>query len=258
MIVASKTAQLSNKPPDLADTRFRQFANGPITVRDKDSAPWLLEDEKFEGSFFVLHYINGARSDSPSPVVASETSSVPVQSFAYTGFEADDAYIFTRRFVFDSKVDEASGKAETVLINKDTMRLVKYNPSNEFVDEFELIDMPTPPANMNDLKLLDGKFWIAKNGDGSVKTDGTEPFTRGAEYTAYFVIKDDGEFDNVKDPDTPDGQKVIQDPNGLFAQPRPSGGSSGCSVGKNNVYDLALLALLALGLVALRVRTRKG
>ncbi len=252
--VFSKTARLNNSPPALPDLRFTQFTSGPITVFG-DGAPWMVEDQKLEKTdpkYAENQYILGTG-------VASQTRQ-PVQTFAYTGFSEGDAYIFKREFIFNSKADEVSGKKDTLLINKDTMRLVKYNLSNEFVGEFELIDVPVPPKNMDGLKLFDGKFWLTKNvGDGIVKTDGTEPFVEGARYYVYFVIKDDGEFDNTKDPDTPDGQKVISDPNGLFAQPRPSGGgSSGCSVGENNVYDLTLLTLFALGLVILRVRIRKA
>ncbi len=247
--VLTKTAKYDNVLPD----------NPPISYGPTYDQPGTTSKPSPKGETGAAHVVVPQSTDNYEEPAGNITytpdaagNSGPIQSFAYTGFTAGDSYIFNRSFTYASPAD-----GSTEYVNADTLRLEKYAGGQRSTYNFTLISTPTKDYVDANIDKLSGQFWAVKDVAGDSDVEIGEAFVPG-NYTIYFVIKDNHEGFDIDD--TPGD---IEDPNGLFAQASPSNSSSssGCSVGGTSAYDMALIMLLALGLLGLRtlrVRTRKN
>ncbi len=104
-----------------------------------------------------------------------------------------------------------------------------------------------------------GKFWITSKKLDTVLTE-NDKLEIGNAYYIHFAIEDDSEFDLDKT------NKIIQDPVIVTADSLPKaptapyaghGGGGGCTIGTSAQYDLALVILAALGLLAIRIYRKR-
>ncbi len=136
----------------------------------------------------------------------------------------------------------------------ETVRLHKYI-NNADIRPFTF----TGSVNADDIDSHAGQYWI---------TDRTleKPLAAGSvlevgkAYYIHFAIENDTEFDLDKDP------AKVQDPVIVTADSFPKvptapyaghGGGGGCTIGTAAQYDLALVILAALGLLAIRIYRKR-
>ncbi len=194
----------------------------------------------------------------------------PIQEFALEGFSKGDAYVFSRDFVYYKRDGlEESGKKDYLVYDSGNLfQLEKYS-NGRLNKEFKRSPLVTEPpfalTTREDFIRSDGYYWIKRLDEGGdpVETKKGEEYQEGATYRVYFIIVDDGPYDLKNDSLVEDGDKVIQDPNGLYLQPASNYNTDGttttraCSVGNGEMYDILLLFLATLAFVTFRTYRRK-
>ncbi len=269
-------------PEDVNDSFYSDFflpssnaygqkgTEGTITITE-EGAPFPQEflGTNYRENQQAVAFANPDGMNSTSPIIGFE-----LKGFNDQAAEGDlDAYIFTRKFNYNA--DSLAEGEDAPFINIENIQLEKWDnvdKAPEFRADFELAESYPPigtELTRSEVQKLNGKYWLTAtppiiDPDTGLMADGeevlvdvragTERFAPNTPYILYYVIQDNGNFDLNPEKGT------IRDPNALYATtPRPGGSSSsGCSVSGKSAYDLALLALFALGFVVLRVRTRKG
>ena len=105
----------------------------------------------------------------------------------------------------------------------------------------------------------DGKFWVTTKAVETPLAENTimEP---GQAYYVHFTVQDDGSYDLDNNAGKIEGQ-IFVTANKLPVAPTTPyaghGGGGGCTIGTTAQYDLALVILAALGLLAIRIYRKR-
>ncbi len=170
--------------------------------------------------------------------------------FSASGLTADSVYIAQRTFTYIG---------EPLPINSDNILLRKFKDNNSTNLDFTLYNGKPDLTSQAFLGDMDGKFWLQESGQTDyIDTSQDNNFTSGTSYIVYFGIKNNGEYDANEALDSIKDPNFLNTGSGVGPGNSSNSSSSGCSVGATSAYDMALLALFALGLVALRMRSRKS
>jgi len=189
----------------------------------------------------------------------------PAATFKATVPATDSVGLFsTLPFVYEG--------AEKLAINKANVHLQKLLERNDGKLFFTFMDnnMPADKAVTED---GGGKFWIERVAPAYQDVMYTTAFAtetlhlvdgsnapveqfleKGKAYVMFFTVKDNTEFDWTNE----DTAGLITDPPVPMTGSNGGDDSSGCTVGTSANYDMALLLLAIMGVVAFRVSRRRA